>query len=364
MLSAKHRLYVSVSNTHFKERWMSDDAQTDVSEVMKALGSEGGKARAENLTPEQRSEIARRGAEARWGTKGIKRATHSGSLRIGNIVIQCAVLEDGTRLITQRGFAAAMGGSKPSSMTRRGAGNLPAIMNAANLKPFISEDLEVTATPVEFQMDRGGRALGIKAIALPKMCKVWLKASKAGKLTKRQEKYAVNAEILYDGFGEIGIIALVDEATGYQEVRDRLALQEILDRYLQKEFAAWAKKFPDEFYKQIFRLRGWTWKGMKVNRPQCVANYTNDIVWSRLTPGILQELQSRNPVLENGRRKGLHTQLLTTDIGDPALAQHLYGVIGLMRTCDDRDWDSFLKLLNRAYEKKGASYPLFKDIED
>jgi len=47
------------------------------------------------------------------------------------------------------------------------------------------------------------------------------------------------------GFARVGIIALVDEATGYQEVRNKLALQAILDAFLRKELAAWAKRFPD-----------------------------------------------------------------------------------------------------------------------
>jgi hypothetical protein len=34
-----------------------------------ALGKLGGKARAEKLTPEQRSEIARKAAKARWAKK-------------------------------------------------------------------------------------------------------------------------------------------------------------------------------------------------------------------------------------------------------------------------------------------------------
>jgi hypothetical protein len=76
----------------------------------------------------------------------------------------------------------------------------------------------------------------------------------------------------------------------HHAIRDRLALQAILERFLATEFAAWAKRFPDEFYQQIFRLRGWNWRGMKVNRPQVVANHTKDLVYSRLAPGILREL--------------------------------------------------------------------------
>ena len=337
---------------------MGEDTKATGMTSMKELGAEGGKARAASLTPGERSEAAKRAADARWG---IRKATHDGEIRIGDIVIPCAVLEDGTRLITQRGFASAMGGAKPSSITRRGAGNLPAIMNAGNLKPFIDNELEVTATPVDFKTMKGSRALGIHALAIPKMCKVWMRADKAGKLTQRQKHYAVRAEILVHGFAELGILALIDEATGYQEVRDRHALQEILDQFLSHEFAAWAKTFPDEFYRQIFRLRNWKWMGMSKNRPQCVASYTKDIIYARLAPGILKELQIRNPVGDNGRRKGKHFQLLTGDVGHPALTQHLHAAIGLMRVSDS--WDEFKRMIDRAFPRRGDTLqlPLFKD---
>jgi hypothetical protein len=166
-------------------------------------------------------------------------------------------------------------------------------------------------------------------------------------------------EILVRGFARVGIIALVDEATGFQEVRDRFALQEILDRYLRKEFAAWASQFPVAFYQQIFRLRGWTWKGMKVNRPQCVANYTKDLVYARLAPGILKELEVRNPIT-NGRRKSPIYWWLTEDVGHPALAQHLHAVVGLMKGADS--WDQLMRMMNRAFPRRG-DYPLFKDLD-
>jgi len=41
----------------------------ELSDAAKAMGRKGGKKRAENLTPEQRREIALKGAKARWGTR-------------------------------------------------------------------------------------------------------------------------------------------------------------------------------------------------------------------------------------------------------------------------------------------------------
>ncbi len=35
----------------------------------KALGAKGGKARAQNMTPERRAEIARKAAQGRWGKR-------------------------------------------------------------------------------------------------------------------------------------------------------------------------------------------------------------------------------------------------------------------------------------------------------
>jgi hypothetical protein len=154
----------------------------------------------------------------------------------------------------------------------------------------------------------------------------------------------------------VGIIALIDEATGYQEVRDRQALQEILDKYLRKEFAAWAKCFPEEFYKQIFRLRQWQWRGMKVNRPQIVAHYTKDLIYARLAPGILTELEERNPKNEKGHRKAPHYWWLTEDVGHPALAQLLFGVIGLMRIAES--WDEFIRMVDKAYPRRGDTLQL------
>jgi P63C domain len=169
--------------------------------------------------------------------------------------------------------------------------NMPAFLTAKNLKPFVSKELEVTSSQIEFQREKGGMAYGYPAEILPKVCDVFLDADESGALAHNQKHIAAKAKMLMRGLAHVGIVALIDEATGYQEVRDRMALQAILDAYLRKELAAWAKRFPDEFYQQMFRLRGWQWQGMSVNRPQIVGKYTNDIVYERLAPGILEELQ-------------------------------------------------------------------------
>ena len=163
------------------------------------------------------------------------------------------------------------------------------------------------------------------------------------------------------GLAHIGITALVDEATGYQEIRDRQALQQILDKYLLAEQAKWAKRFPDDFCRQMFRLRDWPWKGMKVNRPSVVGKYTNDFVWDRLAPGIRDELERLNPKTDRGSRRGRHHQWLTADVGHPALQKHLSGVMALMRA--STRWDQFTRMLQRAYPKINTNLELPIDDE-
>jgi P63C domain len=337
-------------------------------EENQSLQSLGGLARAEKLSAGERKDIARRGAEARWGVD-VPDATHEGDFPIGDIVISAAVLPNKKRIITQATFLRALGRSRSP---KAGTGvlstvdGLPFFLQAEALKDFLDEDLTTSTTPIFFREKSGKRSVGYDALLLPRVGEVYLKMRdhhlKEGKPVPRQYQHIVAAcDMLMRGLARIGIIALVDEATGYQEIRDRLALQEILNKFLRKEFAAWASCFPNEFYKEIFRLRGWTWKGMKVNRPQCVARYTKNLIYTRLAPGILKELESRNPIDDKGRRKTPHYFWLTEDIGHPALAQHLHAVIHLMKACDS--WDQMMKMMNRSLPPR-SECDLFKDVAD
>ena len=334
---------------------MSDDQKgTSLSQELKRVGSKGGNARAAGMSSVRRQEIARRAADARWADhqSDVPRAVYGSPdspLRIGTLEIPCYVLDDNRRVLGQRGMIAALD-MRRGTAARGGGDRLVKFVNTKGISPFVSGDLrDVITTPIKFRA-AGVSAHGYEATILADLCNAVLDARREGRLHYQQEHIADRCEMLVRAFTKLGIVALVDEATGYQEVRDRLALQAILDRYLRDELAAWAKRFPDEFYQQIFRLRGWIWKGMTVNRPQVVAKYTTDIVYERLTAGIMEELEKRNPKTQKGYRPAKHHQYLTEDVGHPALAQHLYAVIGLMRLSPD--WATFVDFLDRAYPKR------------
>jgi len=217
----------------------------------------------------------------------------------GDISLPCAVLEDGTRVLTQGGFLSAIGRrGKPKNTfrdTEQGVSKVAPFLQAENLNEHISDELRVESAPVAFKMPSGGKAWGYRADLLPKVCVVYLKARDRKQLLDSQEPIALACDILVRGLAQVGIIALVDEATGYQRDRAVDALAKILEAFIAKELQPWVKTFPPDYYEQLFRLRGLDYPQYTVKRPQYFGLLTNDIVYKRLAPGVLAELRKVVP---------------------------------------------------------------------
>lgn len=273
------------------------------------------------------------------------KATHEGELKIGRTIFHCAILEDDTRILVADPLLKAFYPDDKIPMVR-----LNSPMDGGTLPlPFPSE-IAPDVCLVKYTSKDGHPRLGLLAKFLPQLCSAILAAREQGNIDPSLEYIVKQASSLIQGLAEVGIIALVDEATGYQDVRAKDALAKILDAYLSKEFAAWAKAFPDEFYKEMFRLNNWPFDPSSVKRPRIIGRYTNDIVYARLAPGLVEELNARNPKTTKGHRKARHHQLMTVDVGSPALSQHLHSVMALMRA--SANWKEFCRLLERAYPKK------------
>jgi hypothetical protein len=325
-----------------------------------SIQSMGGKARAEALSPEERSQIATAAAEARWKAP---KATHKGVLTIGEVRIPCAVLEDGKRVLSENGITNAILGSRSGASKRlkKAAESdgtlLPLFLAPSNLSNLVDESLRAgPLRPINYQ---DGRSLerGYEAELLPAVCDVWLKAREKGLLQRQQLDKAQKAEILMRALAHVGITALVDEATGYQEVRDRLALQAILERYIKDEWAKWTRRFPSDFYRHLFRLKGIPFPpSAGTQKPMYVGHWTNDVVYSRLGPGILKKLREVNPKVTPGHRARKHHQHLTEDVGVPELQQLLSNVIFLMKGCTS--WNEFKQRLDISAPKYGDTMSL------
>ncbi len=327
------------------------------------FGAEGGAARAKSLTKEQRSDIARRGAAAKWAKAmnvELRQALRAAPLVVGDIEFDCAVLDDkgNTRVVSETKFMEAMGMYRSGALSTRrrqqddGRAQIPLSLAHKNLKPFIDQHLgSVHASMLSYRTPEGSIVTaGIPATLIPKICEVWIDADRAGVLGPRQKLIAKKADILHRGLAHVGIIGLIDEATGFQDLRPRYALAKILEQFVDKEYRKWTRTFPLEYFKELCRLRKVPFPTKPPFRlPQYFGPLTNDIIYARMAPYILAELRRKNPTVAPGRRRHKHFQWLTESIGDPRLREHLWKVIGIMQVFDD--WDQFYKALDRVLPK-------------
>jgi hypothetical protein len=302
----------------------------------------GGKARAESMTPEERSEQARRAVEARWERAGklkdrVAKATHGSPdrpLRIGDVEIPCYVLDDERRVIVQGGVFKGLGMAQGTG--RIGEGDrLTKFVTGKSLKPFISNDLlEMIKNPVRFRVPSGALAYGYEATILADLCDAVLEARRLECLHHQQEHIARQCEILVRAFTKTGIIALIDEATGFQDDRARDALVRILEQFIAKELRHYIKVFPIDWFRELCRLRGIPFRE-DMRLPPYFGKLVNNLVYCRLAPGVLEELKRKNPVMENGRRKNKNYNWLTETVGHPKLLQLLGSEVTLMRMSEN-----------------------------
>jgi hypothetical protein len=333
---------------------MTDETKNENASALSALGaSKGGKARAGRLSQERRRQIATAGAIKRWGMEPV-RATHSGSIKLGDAELACANLPDGRRVIAESTMLSALGRgysgyySKRDALVLPGTAVPPRYLSPAVLRPFIPKELnDLQLTP--YLTPAGTLAKGVDAELVPMICEVWLTAREAGKLNEVQLRTAAKAEIILRGMARVGIIALIDEATGYQDQRPHDALVKILEAFIAKELRPYVKTFPPEFYQEIYRLRKWKYPRISNRRTPLLGHITNDIVYARLAPGVRRELHKKTPRNEKGKLVTKLFQWLTEEIGNPRLRDHNGKAVLLMNASED--WPEFMRLIDRALPK-------------
>lgn len=283
------------------------------------------------------------------------RATHEGDLPLGGRIIPCAVLNNGTRILAASAvFKALERPRKGKSSETYRADRMPSFLNANNLQPFIDQEIMGWTELVQYVGINGKIESGYNAKLLRGICKVYLEARKAGVIHSSQQKTVEIAEKILYALADRGIESLVDEATGFSNLKEqfkqKVAL--FLEKSLQLEPAQWVKTFSDEFFEMIFIMKGWSWSG-SVKRPGVVGHYINDLVYSRIAPNILQELRKLNPKAGSGRKRK-HFQHLTPDFGNPILKDHLAGLLALGKA-SGYNWAVFNQMVNKAFPRYGQT---------
>lgn len=331
---------------------MDDTKDKDANKV------KGGDARSKSLTAKEKKDIARMGAAARWDDT-IEVAKRSGEIQIGDISIPCAVLEDGTRVVSETALTRAFGGKRGGSHWKRIKENpdgayLPIFLSAGNIKPFLDNNLvESLGRRRLYRPKRGGSAAyGVEASLLPKICNVYLtmRDQRPIALTASQIPFSIQADFIMRGLAEIGIIALVDEATGHIEEKRKEEYRELFNAFIAEQVREYGKEFPKQFTDNLYRFYGLI-PGAPGRHPQFFGKLTRRYIYEPLANSrgaILEMLDEKNPVItEKGGRKHKMFQFLTDSIGMPMFRAHLWQVVGIMNSA--RNKAEFDRSFSRAF---------------
>jgi hypothetical protein len=299
----------------------------------------GGNERARRLTKEQRRDIAIAAARARWKRAQdqgrIPEAQSAGVLKIGDVGLDVYVLDDRRRVISKRAMARAL------NLKSEGGNAFLRTMSRKGLSSVISEKLaEKIERPLAFYTQRRELADGYEAETLIEVCDALIEARNARRLAPSQYFLAIQAEIIFRSAAKLGIIALVDEATGYTD-KTRDEYRKLFETFIRSEFRQWETEFPDKFFNMIYRLYGLKRQAPdSTKHPQFFGHFIRKFVYFPLANSngaILQNLEAKNPVVyDSGGRRHKFFQYLTDEIGMPVFRQHMWQVIGIGESAADR----------------------------
>jgi hypothetical protein len=334
------------------------DLTSEAAKRLAEIGApKGGRARANVLSPEERSAIARKAVNARWaksGKKGhasgaeqhrpgeaqIARADDAipysifqGKLRIGDLELECHVLSDFRRVFTQREVVRILSGGRESGNLQRYLERNPLISN--NFYAGASFPFRIPAHP--------SLAVGWESTGLIEICDVYLRAKDEGKLKKSQFKLVKQAQIVMRACAKVGIIALVDEATGFQQYREKQALQLKLQAFIAEDLQDWAKMFPDDFWYELARLEGVRYSPR--SRPLRWGRYVMAFVYDAVDQDVGKRLREVNP---DPHYKQNHHQWLK-EFGRDKVHDQITKVVTIMKLCNTMQ--EFTEKFSKVFKK-------------
>jgi len=298
--------------------------------------SKGGNARREALSPEQRSQIAREAAQRRWA-EPTRRATFGATdkpIRIADIQVPCYVLDDGVRVIATNGMLDTLNIARGGAM-KGGMSRLELFISGKLINPFISDDLiERVRSPIKFRIGPN-IAYGYSSDTLIDIAESVIRADNHGALQKQQAAIAYQCRVITSSLTRIGLVALIDEATGYQTKRDSDELQKILTAYLLPEHRPWMQTIPQRFTDEIYRVYGW--KRTADNRgPRYAGKLIRQLIYAQMPKPVLPALDEANPLNGKYQRKRKHHQFLTKEQGLDHFRTLVITVMTLLRVSKNK----------------------------
>jgi P63C domain len=283
------------------------------------------------------------------GPEKLPAALYTGRLPIGNVELDCAVLDNGQRVLTATSIFEAFGRSRKGMNSRLeiDGTKIPPFLAAKNLEAYIDQSVIERTSLIRYQ-DGKGQKTGYTGTLLPKMCEIYLAARREDKLTESQQKLAIQAEILLSSLAQVGIDALIDEATGFQYDRKHNALRLLLSKYIAEGLRKWLPMFPDSFFVELDRLYA-NEKNTSRNRPQYYGKFINKYIYAPIEHGYVKNKLNELNIRDDGKRRARFHQWLTDD-GRTILTHQIGRVQGKMEDCADIE-----KFKDKAAKQKQVS---------
>ncbi len=250
----------------------------------------------------------------------IPDAKWMGYLQIGDAELPVYVLSDGRRVMSRTGATGVLTKNK-------GGGNLESYLGVEALKKYMPLNADIIEFSIQGVVNKNVK--GFEAETFLEICRGYVNALADGALkTERQVEIATSCSVFLAACAKVGLIALIDEATGYQYARADDALQIKLRAFLEKEMRPWEKTFPDDLWREFARLTNW--KGSVTQRPKYWGKLVMELVYEYLDEDVAEWLKNNAPSPQGNLS---YHRWLTSQYGLRKLMEHIWMLIGMARSC-------------------------------
>jgi hypothetical protein len=299
----------------------------------------------------------------------------SGEIAIDDLKIECYHLDNNTRVISGRGLQKILGintrksGKKLIEASGNTLQNLLISFKKKDNCPDTVYEIEKVFKDEVIQFKRkgaGGSAPytnGFEATFLMDICHFIQDLYLSGILPEKYNELYDRATQVERAYSKLGIIAHIDEATGYNKEKDEY--HKLFKQYILEEAREWEKEFPEELIDIFYKIYGIK-KIKGKNHPWFFGKLINKYIYHPLANSngaILKMLQDKNPVIisKNGTRyrKSRFFQFLKEEIGLPELRKHIWKFIGVGSASVNKS--QLERSFARAFPQKGDQIDMFDD---
>lgn len=268
--------------------------------------------------------------------------------------------EERTHIFSERSLANVFGFKGGGAYWKRkktDSAVLPEYLSSPLLKDFISSDLkEKLDSAVSYIATNGKYSQGIEATVLPLICDVYYKASIKHKDNEGLKKAGETAYKIILAFSQYGVLKYVEQITGYRYTDEDIIIAKQLKEWgVSPTIVDWGKEFQTEFYRHIYRLKGWDFNPKTVKKPQVIGTYTNKYIYSYLPADVFSWIKENTPKSKAGNKTARYFQSLDDKKGKEIFRNQLVSVTTLLKI--SKSWADFENKMMELFGQTAIDFP-------